>query len=127
VLQQGIGAQRAHTYMAQNTAALASALQQEWSTSSIQPLAPPHMFGAMAMVPLPHGLQTSSSDSVDASRLAVLYQDLLHDCRVEVPVKRVNGAFWLRVSSHVYNEAGADCAGLIDAVSKLQPMLIQNS
>jgi isopenicillin-N epimerase len=122
---QGLGAQRAYTYTAHNTAALVSALQGEWDVSSIQPLAPPDMFGAMAMVPLPLAMQTSS-DSAEASRAAVLYQDLLHDCRVEVPVKRVHGTLWLRVSSHIYNEASIDCAGLSDAVSKLQLMLSQH-
>jgi hypothetical protein len=113
--------------MAQNTAALASALQSEWGTGSIQPLAPANMFGAMAMVPLPESMQIGYSDSVDASRLAVLYQDLLYDCRVEVPVKRINNTFYLRVSSHIYNEASTDCAGLTDAVAKLQQMLMKNS
>ena len=66
-------------------------------------IVPVDLLSPMALVRLPDGLcghAKEPKNSQDAKKI----QDFLFDQRIEVPIKCINGALFVRVSAHVYNE-----------------------
>ena len=65
-----------------------------------EPLLPPEMRGSMALVALP----APQADSYTSTSAKVL-QDWLHkECKIECPIKCVEGELFARISAHAYNE-----------------------
>lgn len=106
---EGLGSARYQAHLRQQAREAAQRLAEAWQVALP---APPEMFGAMVTLPLPAGFGSSEDD---AKRLRLR---LLDGFAVEVPVIRITGGLWVRISAQVYNEL-ADYDALSEAVLTL--------
>ncbi|XP_072178811.1 uncharacterized protein [Diadema setosum] len=74
-------------------------LVKSWDTGLLAPL---DMCGSMALVRLPQ--EFSANKTVDYSVAESIQNELYHRYNIEVPVKALKGALYVRISSHIYNE-----------------------
>lgn len=93
----GEGQVREYTYrLLQQAAAM---LRQRWGTGG---LAPPDMHANMALVEVPKHCRLPAGVEVEYKHAQAL-QDWLYERHIEVPVKRLQGRLYVRISAHVYN------------------------
>lgn len=113
------GVDTIRTYIYGIAKAAGQLLVDAWGTNL---LADPALFGSMVTVALPEGLpvrDTPDSTAPYTYTEAVVLQNLLiHNAKIEVPIKVVQGKLYVRVSAHVYNEL-ADYQVLADAVLQI--------
>lgn len=90
------GVHKARKYMHDIVARNANRLQQMWNTEMF---VKPELISAMALVRLPLKMNKTYSSS-DGK----LIQDYLYEeCKIEVPIKCIDGELYVRISGHVYN------------------------
>jgi hypothetical protein len=81
---------------------LAQCLVKAWGTDLLSDIG---HFGTMVLVRLPDGLLGLSVDMPRTSNDVERVQDTLHNkCKIEVPVKLLQGKLYIRISAHIYND-----------------------
>jgi len=109
---------RARQYMHELARTSAAALTEAWGTQHLA-LAPPDMFGSMVMVGVPLSCAGIKAGEEAFPAHAKYVQDTLHHTyKIEVPVKAVNQALYVRISAHVYNHH-IDYKALRSAISTM--------
>jgi selenocysteine lyase/cysteine desulfurase len=80
----------------------AQCLVKAWGTDLLSDIG---HFGTMVLVRLPDGLLGLSVDMPRTSNDVERVQDTLHNkCKIEVPVKLLQGKLYIRISAHIYND-----------------------
>ncbi|MBI1778979.1 MAG: aminotransferase class V-fold PLP-dependent enzyme [Proteobacteria bacterium] len=107
--REALGDERVRRYNHELVLAAAEALARRWGT---QTGAPCELTGSMAVVRLP---ERFAPERVSA---AAVRSALARDWRIEVPLNRLAGALWVRISAQVYNEM-ADYHRLGEAIERM--------
>jgi selenocysteine lyase/cysteine desulfurase len=92
------GIEAARSYATGLARAAAQHLMGLWDTAG---LAPPEMHATMACVEVPRRCYPGGREVEYAHAQAL--QNWLYDQHIEVPVKRLHGKLYVRISAHIYN------------------------
>jgi len=121
---QWIGESKARTYMHSLVREAARLLATAWATETL--FSDEQQYATMTVVRVPDSLlarliefdntKSSTPNGSATSAHAKLLQDVLfYEFRIEVPVKLLRGALYVRISAHLYNHL-AEYQRLADAV-----------